>query len=92
MADSDIRKAAATWILKIKEKHKLSQFAINQILEDVTDLFQISLSTSLRKISSELESAGIHQDVVSAVSGVFDGDSGRPFKGLETEYHQRQYF
>ena len=33
-------------------------------------------------------------DIVSSISGILDpdGENGRPFKGLETEYQQQKYF
>ena len=79
--------------MKIKEKHKLSQFAVN-IIEDVTVLFQISSSNTFLIIASLLKGAGVHEDIISSVSKLFDHDSEhvRPFKGLETQYLQHKYF
>ena len=80
--------------MKIKEKHKLSQFAVNNIIEDVTVLFQISSSNTFLIIASLLKGAGVHEDIISSISKLFDHDSEhvRPFKGLETQYLQHKYF
>lgn len=86
--------AAATWILKIKEKHKIPQCAIKTIIEDVTILFQTYLSHLFDAVKHQLENVAVDKEAILSVSPIFDpdGDYGRPFKGLETEFLQLKFF
>ena len=90
----DLKMAAATLILKIKEKHKISQYAIKGIIEDVIVLFQTCLLHLFKTVKEHLEYKGIDEETISCISPLFDGDGdyGKPFKGLETEYLQLKFF
>ena len=39
----DIKRAAATWILKVREKHMIPQSTIEMILKDIDTLYEVSL-------------------------------------------------
>lgn len=90
---SDLKEAAAAWILKTKERHKISQTAINSIIEDVTNFFQVYLSHIHDAIRQRLK-GDVDDDILSSLSPIFDPDGGygKPFKGLETEYLQLKFF
>ena len=89
----DMKEAAASWILKTKEKHRIPQSAINTIIQDVTVFFQMHLSRIYHTIKQQLKSADVDENI-SSLSPIFDpnGHHGRPFKGLETEYLQLKFF
>lgn len=89
----DITKAAAAWILKTKERHKIPQCAIKTIIEDVTSLFQTCIFRIFDAVKQQLSNLDI-EDVISLLSPLFDpnGDYGNPFKGLETDHMQLKYF
>ena len=46
---TDLKRSSAAWILKIKEKHKLPQVAVQGIITQVTSLFQVYLSSIHRE-------------------------------------------
>lgn len=90
----DLQKAAATWILKVKEKNKLSQMTMQGIIEDVTSLFQTYLRHLYHSVKLYLEENFVADDVIAPLEEMFssNGKYGEPFRGLKTEYFQSKYF
>ena len=91
---SELKKAAATWILKVKEGHKLPQSTMNSILNDLTEFNRLLLQDLHSVVIQKIRSAGLDPDTVPGLSEVFDPNSlyGKPFQGLETQYLQQKYF
>ena len=91
---TDLKRSSAAWILKIKEKHKLPQVAVQGIITQVTSLFQVYLSSIHRETQHHLQTLGFDQGICATLNQIFDSDGsyGRPFRGLETEYRQRKYY
>lgn len=90
---SELKKAAATWILKVKEGHKLPQSTINSVLNDFTEFNCLLLQDLHSVVIQKNRSAGLDPDTVYGLSEVFDPNSlyGKPFQGLETQYLQQKY-
>lgn len=89
-----LKEAAAIWILKIKEKHKLSQKAVKEIIDDVTLFFQGLLMDIWEEVECLLQTANITPDTMSSLRALFSsgGKYSQPYKGLETEYNQLKFF
>lgn len=90
----DIKRAAAIWILKVKEKHRISQMAMQEIIQDVTELFQTCLLDLCSTLKSDLRAKNVDEEIVTSIEHHFghDGKYGQPFRGLGTEYYQLKYF
>lgn len=84
-------RSAATWILKVKERHKLPTSVTQGLIEDVTSLFQIHLGELHSAVVEQLHGAGVPNDVTSDLSTLFN-HFAKPFRGLETNYYQQKYF
>ena len=81
------------FILKTRDYRKLTQAALDGILEDVTELLQAHIQHVLEKILDVLNSSNVGEQVVSAISSIFAEERfSKPFLGLETEYRQNRYF
>ena len=80
--------------MKTKEKHKIPQSVICNIINDVTTLFQLHLGNIGSIVKQQLKAKNVDDDIVASISGILDpdGENGRPFKGLETEHQQQKYF
>lgn len=91
---ADLQRAAAMWMLKVKEKNKLSQMALQGIIEDVTNLIQTYLRDLNLSIKNHLKEGGVSEEVISSLDPFFSpgGKYGEPFRGLETEHRQLKYF
>ena len=89
-----VRSHAAAWILKTKEGHKLTQTAMDDIIQEVTALNQFILSKVHIAIQTALNKAGISESCVPAISEIChpNGPFGKLFRGLETAYQQLRYY
>ena len=83
---SDSQKAAAQFLLTLKERYKRSQttvdFAVGAVNQIISALYE-EMKTSITKI---LDDRGI------SVPDLFVPAPLNPFEGLETEYKQAQFY
>ena len=88
MPDHELQKTAALYLLTLKEKHKVTQTAIDFVVSQ-TKLFvnkmMEGLSSAVRK---ELNAP--HHDATSVLSVL--EDIRNPFEGLESQHLQLKYF
>ena len=68
---ADRERAIALWILKLKEGHKLTQSATEEILQDVTELCGGIITNLKSDIYTVLSAAGINVDNVSGLEDCF---------------------
>lgn len=93
MSPQELQKSTALFLLGIKEKYKLTQVAIQGIIEGVTGLFQSHHSSLYSRVSDELLHNGTSSDLVSSLETIFEnGPFGDPFLGLETQYQQMKFY
>ena len=86
----DLTKQSAIFILKTRDGQRLTQAATDNILRDVTELFQTRLEAVCHSTVETLKEAGVDDATVSTVKDGILNQCG-PFKGLETEYRQNAY-
>ena len=84
---------AAKWILKTREGYKLTQSALENIIQDITSLIQFLLHKTYIAVEEALKNAHISSCQIPDLATVFnpDGLFGRPFQGLESAYQQMKY-
>ena len=89
-----VKSHAAAWILKTKEGHKLTQTAIDDIIQEVTALNQFILSKVHIAVQTALKEADMSESCATAISEIChpNGPFGKPFQGLETAYQQLRYY
>ena len=89
----ELKHAGALWIQKIREKCKLTQSSIDEIIQGVTDFNSYILSKLYNVLKNELEGININISDLPQLTKVFDTDSPflRPFKGIETHHQHLQY-
>ena len=85
-----LTKQSAMFILKTRDGRRLTQAATDNILRDVTELFQSRLETVCHNTVETLKDAGVDDSTISTVKDSILAQC-KPFKGLETEYHQNAY-
>lgn len=89
---SSLKRGAALFLLKTKEKGRVSQAALNEIVADLTGLIQVRLDEVQREVKSIIQQ-GSAGDTISAVEHAFNkSEISRPFAGLESAYQQQKYF
>lgn len=89
-APVDLTKQSAMFILKTRDGKRLTQAATDNILKDVTELFQTRLEAVCHNTVETLKGAGIDDTTISTVKNGILAEC-EPFKGLETEYRQTAY-
>ena len=87
----DKKKEAALFLLQLKEKAKIPQSVIDNIVEGTTTLLKKSIQHLKRKVMEFLDSEG--QDDLTTSQSFQDiwQDEITPFDGLETQHHQEEY-
>ena len=86
-----IMRSSALLILKLKEHRKLSQVAINNVVEGCRGLFAYTLQHLQAALRSKLADLGFDPREMLAIQEVFSG-IGEPFDNLVTENQQESYF
>ena len=91
---SALQESSALFLLKAKEGQKLTQTALQDVIEGVTGLNQARLDIMYSAVSRVLTEAGISPASLPGLSDIFDpnGEFGRPFLGLETQYQQLKFY
>ena len=89
-----LQESSALFLMGLKEKHKLTQVAMEGIIEGVTSLVQSRMDLLYADISSQLTSAGIPRSTIEGLRAAFDenGMYCRPFHGLETHHQQLKFY
>ena len=87
-----LQKSTALFLLGLKEKHKLTQAAVQSVVEGVTSLLQQQLDILHTQVCSRLTEAGV--TMLPGLDALFseDGANARPFLGLETQHQQLKYY
>lgn len=88
------RRAAATWILKVQEQHKIPQSTMEEILKDVSGFVQDLLIDLHQKVNSTLQSACVDPSQVPGLAELFHPESefAKPFSNLETQHMQLKFY
>lgn len=91
---SDLQKSTAIVLMGLKEKYKLTQVALQGVIESMTGLVQCRLSELHSQIRQELLSNGVSLDVISPLEQLFtdNGAITNPFIGLETRNQQMNFY
>lgn len=94
MVDQHPSLQAAQFILKTRDGRKITQAAVNDILQDTRAIVEYSIDVLKHKVVNKLESLEImSSEEISSIQDLFSSSSLRnPFEGLETQYRQEKYF
>ena len=84
---------SALFLLKSKEVHKVSQLALDEMISEFAAMTSSELETLKAKVYASLQAAGINPDNVAGVPEAFKNSRlNDPYRGLSTQYQQRQYY
>jgi hypothetical protein len=85
---------AAMFLMGLKEKHMITQAALQGVIEGVTTLMQSQLDALYTQVHQQLLQSGVSQTTIDELQPLFSGDGifGRPFQGLETHYQQLKFY
>ena len=89
-----IQRSSANFLMGLKAEKRITQAALQGVIEGVTVLNQTRLSLLYQEVSRILEADGVAHTSIENLAPLFDesGIFGRPFMGLETQYQQDKYY
>lgn len=87
----EVRRSSALFLLKLKEQRRMSQVAIDDIVDGCKSLFCQTIFRVQAGVSAKLADSGVDPSTIHGLDGVFE-DVTNPFEGLETTYLQEKYF
>ena len=85
------QRASALFLLKLKEHRRISQVALDDIVEEWGDLFSHTVKRLSARVHEKLSSTGIDVEDIDGLDQVFE-DIPHPFEGLKTRFLQEKYF
>lgn len=84
-----LKRSSALFLLKLKEKQKLTQVTLQSIVEGVTSLFHDHLDSIRAEVDSKLKDVGESLPI----DDIFEQEEfRRPFGGLESQHQQITFF
>ena len=88
-----MKNAAAKWILKTREGHRIPQSVMESIVSGASSLFQLALSGLQQTLETRLLNGHVSTDVSALVMESFDCETQytRVFQGLESSYRRNTY-
>ena len=93
ISEQFIKSAAAKWILKMREGHRIPQSVMESIVSGASSLCNLALSGLRQTLESRLEDAKVSADTSSLVMDCLNCENQytRIFQGLETTHRQNSY-
>ena len=93
ITEQSMKNAAAKWILKMREGHRIPQSVMESIVSGASSLFQLALSGLQQTLQSRLLDTQVSADTSSLVMDCLNCEHQytRIFQGLETSYKQNSY-
>lgn len=85
------RRSSALFLLKLKEHRRITQTAIDDIVEGSQSLFQQTVQTIEAGVRACLANNGIDPGDIKGLNATFQGLID-PFQGLESRYNQEKYY
>lgn len=87
------KKQLALFLLKAKEVRKVSQVALDGIIEDFTLILQETVSHLREEVNLYLIANGLSIAAFDYLPGIFDNPSTlNPFSELESKYKQEKFY
>ena len=85
------RRSSALFLLKLKEHRRVTQTAIDDVVDSCQNIFQQTIQTVQSSIRSCMAQHGIDPDSTPGLNEKFL-EYTDPFNGLENKYKQEKYY
>ena len=83
--------AAALFLLKAKEGHRLSQTALDGVIGDFSEFLTTTVSSVGDAVKECLKDSAVGMEIMSRIDNIFHNYK-TPFEGLQTSYLQHKYY
>lgn len=85
------RRSSALFLLKLKEHRRMTQVALDDVVEGCQSLLQQTVQTVYAEVRSHLAEHGVDPDIVASLKDIFL-KLVDPFDGIENKYKQEIYY
>ena len=85
------KRSSALFLLKLKESRRLTQAAIDDIVQEWDGLFNHSVQRLLAGVRAKMAAAGIDYRDIDGLQEIFQ-EVPHPFEGLQTRHLQEKYY
>ena len=88
-----MQRAAATWILKTRECHRIPLTVMNEVISDLQSLLQVAHSQLAGALELPLSETGVSAEAAERIRHeIHKANPALIFQGLQTQSQQLQYF
>ena len=87
----EVRRSSALFLLKLKEQRRISQVAVDDIVNGCKSLFCHTIVRVKAGVRAKLAESGVDPSTIDGLDSAFE-DVSNPFEGLKTSYLQEKYF
>ena len=85
------KETAAKYLMRLKLDHKLSQKALDVVVEMNKDMVKAVTDDLKAKVENELQCHNASLELYQGINNVFESDVMNPLEGLKSAYLQRKY-
>lgn len=75
ITEENLKVAAAKWILKNREGHRIPNSVMESIVSGAKFLYEAALSQIQQQVVDKMKEASVTPDAIISVSSVFDGET-----------------
>ena len=83
----EVRRSSALFLLKLKEQRRISQVAVDDIVNGCKSLF----CHTIVRVQAGVRAKPAESSTIDGLDSAFE-DVSNPFEGLKTSYLQEKYF
>ena len=76
VTEDSLQRAAALWILKAREQHRIPLSMMDAVIGDFESLHQVFMTVCRHKVATTLAEAGVNEDAIT--SAMVYMDQGEP--------------
>ena len=86
------KRSAALFLLKTREEGRLTQKALNQVVQSTSSLCDQVVSNLKAQVTQVIQKVGLNEADQKTILDSLGGISCDPFEGLRTEYKQEKFY
>ena len=87
----EVRRSSALFLLKLKEQRRISQVAIDDIVDSCKGLFSQTIGQVQAGVRAKLADCGVDLESIQGLDTAFSSVTD-PFDGIETHHLPEKYF
>ena len=92
ISENELKTAAAKWILKIREGHRIPYSVMESIVLGASNLYALGLAALSSEVESRMHENSVSEEVIDSVKNVLLGETQYTiFGGLDSTFKQNEF-